>query len=265
MALLRWLSFVTPRFDWIGQTISLKKWLPHEKFCYITAIGMLASLCSRDSNPMQVMLRFEKEGLYPDTLEEMISQTSQKAVQAYLASICQPGGFQNMFATRALLMASDWEEKSRWDIKEWQELSRVTVGLGQKCCTILILLWWGTNDGMSVDTHVMFVSNVLGVAQGWDQNRIRITLEKLLPRDKWADFNNVCGGLCQALFQSGENKRQEVIEGASHLGQETIDLVSLLLAYSRLQLLERTHSAVAAFVEMLCGNGYAGYGDGYGN
>ena len=168
-----------------------------------------------------------------------------------MASICAKGGLQNLFADRVLKMASDWEDKKRWDMEEWEDLDECTKGLGSKCSTVLMALWHGKNIGMSVDTHVEFIANASSVCNTEDQEKIRLKLQDIIPSEKWSNFNNACGGLCQALFSMGARNKQWTIDAATKLGRGHLDMVNLLLYKKRLDRLETSYRAIKTYGEMM--------------
>jgi endonuclease-3 len=58
-------------------------------------------------------------------------------------------------------------------------------GVGRKTANVVIGHAYGVNEGIAVDTHVLRVSNRLGLAEGDDPLKVEQQLMRLVPRERW--------------------------------------------------------------------------------
>ena len=58
-------------------------------------------------------------------------------------------------------------------------------GIGRKTANVVLGHAYGMNEGIAVDTHVLRVTNRLGLAKGDDPVKVEAQLMKLVPRERW--------------------------------------------------------------------------------
>jgi endonuclease-3 len=58
-------------------------------------------------------------------------------------------------------------------------------GIGRKTANVVLGHAYGINEGIAVDTHVLRVTNRLGLAHGDDPLRVEAELMALVPRERW--------------------------------------------------------------------------------
>jgi len=58
-------------------------------------------------------------------------------------------------------------------------------GIGRKTANVVLGHAFGVNEGIAVDTHVLRVTNRLGLAQGDDPVDVEAQLMALVPRERW--------------------------------------------------------------------------------
>ena len=58
-------------------------------------------------------------------------------------------------------------------------------GIGRKTANVVLGHAYGMNEGIAVDTHVLRVTNRLGLAEGDDPVEVEAQLRKLVPRERW--------------------------------------------------------------------------------
>lgn len=58
-------------------------------------------------------------------------------------------------------------------------------GIGRKTANVVLGHAFGVNEGIAVDTHVLRVSNRLGLARGDDPLKVEAQLMALIPREHW--------------------------------------------------------------------------------
>ena len=64
-------------------------------------------------------------------------------------------------------------------------------GVGRKTASIILWACFGKNEGIAVDTHVMRVSQRLGLTRHKDPKRIELDLMKAVPRKKWGELTTL--------------------------------------------------------------------------
>jgi len=58
-------------------------------------------------------------------------------------------------------------------------------GVGRKTANVVLGHAYGIEEGIAVDTHVLRVSNRLGLAEGDDPLKVEAQLMRLVPRERW--------------------------------------------------------------------------------
>jgi endonuclease-3 len=58
-------------------------------------------------------------------------------------------------------------------------------GIGRKTASVVLGHAFGINEGIAVDTHVLRVSNRLGIAHGGDPGKVETQLMAQIPRERW--------------------------------------------------------------------------------
>jgi len=58
-------------------------------------------------------------------------------------------------------------------------------GIGRKTANVVLGHAFGVNEGIAVDTHVLRVTNRIGLAQGDDPLKVEAQLMALVPRERW--------------------------------------------------------------------------------
>jgi endonuclease III len=58
-------------------------------------------------------------------------------------------------------------------------------GIGRKTANVVLGHAFGVNEGIAVDTHVLRVSNRLGLAHGDEPLKVEAQLMALVPRERW--------------------------------------------------------------------------------
>ena len=73
-----------------------------------------------------------------------------------------------------------------------QEMDKLVklAGVGRKTANVVRGEIWGLADGITVDTHVKRLSNLIGLTKNDDPIKIEQDLMKSVPRDSWIDFSH---------------------------------------------------------------------------
>lgn len=64
-------------------------------------------------------------------------------------------------------------------------------GVARKTANVVLYEAFGKNEGLAVDTHVIRLSNLLGIAAGVDAKKIEKELMENIERKKWGEFSNL--------------------------------------------------------------------------
>ena len=82
-------------------------------------------------------------------------------------------------------------------------------GVGRKTANVVLGNLFGIIEGIAVDTHVIRLSQTLGLTKHKDPKKIEQELMKVLPKGDWFDFTNrlICYGreYCSAKNHNHEN------------------------------------------------------------
>jgi endonuclease-3 len=64
-------------------------------------------------------------------------------------------------------------------------------GVGRKTASVVLGHVYGINEGIAVDTHVLRVSNRLGIAQSDDPAEVERQLMAMVPRERWTQVTDL--------------------------------------------------------------------------
>lgn len=73
-----------------------------------------------------------------------------------------------------------------------QEMDKLVklAGVGRKTANVVRGEIWGLADGITVDTHVKRLSNLIGLVKNDDPIKIEKDLMKIVPKESWIDFSH---------------------------------------------------------------------------
>jgi endonuclease-3 len=110
-----------------------------------------------------------------------LSEADPGEVQEIIRST---GFFRNK--TKSLIgMAKALVENHRGQVPDEMEELRVLPGVGRKTANVVLGNAFDKNEGITVDTHVARLSNLLGLTRQTDPVKIEQDLMKLVPREDW--------------------------------------------------------------------------------
>ena len=64
------------------------------------------------------------------------------------------------------------------------------AGVGRKTANVVRGDIWGLADGITVDTHVKRLSNLIGLVDSEDPIKIELELMKIVPKKSWINFSH---------------------------------------------------------------------------
>ena len=119
---------------------------------------------------------------YPD------ARALAAAEPAELEQMIFKSGFYRMKTKSLLGMARAVVEKHGGEIPRTMEQLVELPGVARKTANVVLGTAMGKNEGVVVDTHVMRVSQRLGLTNEEEPVKIEQDLMRLLPRDQWTIF-----------------------------------------------------------------------------
>lgn len=109
-----------------------------------------------------------------DEIEELIKST----------------GFYRNKAKNIKLCSQQLLEKYNGEIPQEMEKLIELAGVGRKTANVVRGEIWGLADGITVDTHVKRLTNLIGLVKGEDPIKIEQDLMKIVPKDSWINFSH---------------------------------------------------------------------------
>lgn len=117
---------------------------------------------------------------YPDA--EALAVARPEDVEDVIRST---GFFRNK--TKSLIgMANAVVERHGGQVPDTMEALRVLPGVGRKTANVILGNAFGINEGVTVDTHVARISQLLRLTRNTDPERIERDLMAIFPRRDWA-------------------------------------------------------------------------------
>ncbi len=84
-------------------------------------------------------------------------------------------------------------------------------GVGRKTASIILWACFGKNEGIAVDTHVIRVSQRLGLTTYKDPKRIELDLMRSLPEKKWGELTTLIITHARAICTARNRKCDQCI------------------------------------------------------
>jgi endonuclease III len=108
---------------------------------------------------------------------------------------------------------------------------KLLPGIGHKIGSIITYHGYGLVSGIAMDRHVLKFSLYLSWCTSTSPDTAVLQLEDWLPRTEWGPINDLVAGTCQLLQDS--KTRNQVMETATELGNETLELVEGMYEFSK--------------------------------
>ena len=115
-----------------------------------------------------------------------LAAASQEQVEA----IVKPLGFFRAKAANLRNMARALVDQYQGEVPQTLEELVQLPGVGRKTANVVLGTAFGLPTGVVVDTHVRRITNLLGLVQSKDPEKIEQTLMTLLPREEWINFSH---------------------------------------------------------------------------
>ncbi len=99
-------------------------------------------------------------------------------------------GFYRNKAKNIKLCSQQLLEEYGGEIPQEMEKLVKLAGVGRKTANVVRGEIWGLADGITVDTHVKRLSNLIGLTKNEDPIKIEQDLMKIVPKESWIDFSH---------------------------------------------------------------------------
>jgi endonuclease-3 len=109
---------------------------------------------------------------------------------AELEQVIHSTGFFRNKAKSLLGMARRLVERHDGEVPRTMEEMLELPGVARKTSNVVLGTAYGIASGVVVDTHVMRLSNLLGLTQNTDPVKIELDLQGIIPKDEWIDFSH---------------------------------------------------------------------------
>ncbi|UCH63527.1 MAG: endonuclease III [Fidelibacterota bacterium] len=154
--------------------------LMHENAYQLMVATILSAQCTDKRVNMVTPAFF---AAYPDT--RILAEASLEDIGEAIRST----GFFNAKARNLKGMAEAVVREHGGEIPgNMDELTRLP-GVGRKTANVILGNAFGI-PGVVVDTHMLRLSNLLGIAEGRDAEKVERTLMELLPPEEWTMFSH---------------------------------------------------------------------------
>ena len=108
-----------------------------------------------------------------------------------LEQIIHPCGFYKNKAKNIKLCAKQILEKFNGEVPHTMEELTTLAGVGRKSANVILLEVFGIAEGIAVDTHAKRISNLMGLSNEKEPEKIEQDLLKLFPKEFFKDVNHI--------------------------------------------------------------------------
>ena len=108
-----------------------------------------------------------------------------------LEDIIHPCGFYKNKAKNIKLCAKQVLENFNGVVPHTMEELISLTGVGRKSANVVMLEAFGIAEGIAVDTHAKRISNLIGLSNKKEPEKIEQDLLKTFPKEYWKDLNHL--------------------------------------------------------------------------
>ena len=108
-----------------------------------------------------------------------------------LEKIIYPCGFYKNKAKNIKLCAKQILEKFDGEVPHTMSELTSLAGIGRKSANVILLEVFGLAEGIAVDTHAKRISNLVGLSNEKEPEKIEQDLIKLFPKEYFKDINHI--------------------------------------------------------------------------
>jgi endonuclease-3 len=113
-----------------------------------------------------------------------------KADQSALEAVIKTTGFFRNKAKNLIGMARGLVEKYGGEVPKTMDEMLELPGVARKTGNVVLGSGYGIASGVVVDTHVMRLSQLLGLTRHDDPKKIELDLMEIIPKDRWIMFSH---------------------------------------------------------------------------
>lgn len=146
---------------------------------------LVAVILSAQCTDVRVNIVTEKMFQKVNTPEEF----ANLPVEEIEEMIRSTGFFRNK-AKNIKLCSQQILEKYNGEVPKEMEDLITLAGVGRKTANVVRGEIWGIASGITVDTHVKRITNLLGLTKEQDPIKIEKDLMKIIPHEYWIDFSH---------------------------------------------------------------------------
>ena len=150
--------------------------LDHRNPFELLCATILSAQCT-DARVNQVTPELFRQ--YPDAAALAVARPED------VENIVRPTGFFRNKTKSLIGMANAVVERHSGQVPDTMEALRVLPGVGRKTANVILGNAFGINEGVTVDTHVSRLSQLLRLTRNTDPERIERDLMELFPRRQW--------------------------------------------------------------------------------
>ena len=158
----------------------LECFLFHNNAFELLCAVMLSAQCTDDRVNMVTPALFEK---FPTP--KKLSKAKLEDVEELIKSC----GFYKNKAKNLISMAQRLMSHHNGIIPETIEELTALAGVGRKTANVVLGNWFGKSAGVVVDTHVKRITNLLGITQKKEPEKIELELNEIIPKKYWDNFS----------------------------------------------------------------------------
>ena len=146
---------------------------------------MVAVILSAQCTDKRVNIVTEEMFKYVNTPEEFANMSLEE-IEEHIRST----GFYKNKAKSIKKCSQQLLEKYNGEIPQGMDELTELAGVGRKTANVVRGEVWGLADGITVDTHVRRITNLIGLVKNEDPIKIERELMKIVPKKSWIDFSH---------------------------------------------------------------------------
>lgn len=155
--------------------------LHHKNPFQLLVATILSAQCTDKRVNMVTPILF---GRFPD------AKSMAEAPIVEVEEIIKSTGFFRSKSKNIKLASSSIAEEFNGKVPDTMEELTSLSGVGRKTANVVLGNAFGKNIGVVVDTHVKRISNLLGLTQNTDPEKIEKDLMEQIPQDEWTLFSH---------------------------------------------------------------------------
>ena len=146
---------------------------------------LVAVILSAQCTDKRVNIVTEEMFKYVNTPEDFANMSLEE-IEEHIRST----GFYKNKAKSIKKCSQQLLEKYDGEIPHGMDELTELAGVGRKTANVVRGEVWGLADGITVDTHVRRITNLIGLVKNEDPIKIERELMKIVPKKSWIDFSH---------------------------------------------------------------------------